>query len=121
MSTSLFAMTNTNFNDFIESLKLNKSNGEPLDEMDLLDKFTQHYTNFSGNLNRLYDVLEEAEQLSNEFSEEWSFSLYRLAKKVILDLVSTSDNVKLKDKWDYIMDSFADVQLDEMIYFFVDN
>ena len=117
MSTSLFAMTSTNFNEFMTKCEGDGSD----DEMDLLDKFTQHYTNFSGSLNRLYDVLEEAERVDNEWAEEWSFSLYRLSKEAILNIVTASDNVELKDKWYYIIDSFADVQPDEMIYFFVDN
>ena len=125
MSTSLNVMTETNFDQLIgkyEQVKYTERYGnDPIGVlMDVLDEFTQYYTNFSGNIGRLYDVVEKGELLQNDFANEYECRIYKLNKKNILDIVNASDNVKLVNKWEDIMESFDDCKPTETIYCIVD-
>lgn len=125
MSTSLNVMTATNFDKFMEQyeqVKLTEQyNNDPIGVLiDMLDDFTQYYTNFSGNIGRLYDVVEKGELLQNDFANEYECRIYKLNKKDILDIVNASDNVKLVNKWEDIMESFDDCEPTETIYCIVD-
>lgn len=125
MSTSLNVMTATNFDKFMEQyeqVKLTEQyNNDTIGVlMDMLDDFTQYYTNFSGNIGRLYDVVEKGERLQNEFANEYDCRIYKLQKKDILDIVNASDNVELVNKWEDIMESFDDCEPTETIYLIVD-
>ena len=87
MSTSLDVMTETNFNKFM-------NNYEDIENpIDLMNELTQHYTNFSGNIGRLYDVISEGDFIQNDFATEYDFSIYRLMKKDILDIVTASNTM----------------------------
>lgn len=125
MSTSLNVMTATNFDKFMEQyeqVKLTEQyNNDPIGVlMDMLDDFTQYYTNFSGNIGRLNDVVLEGELLQNDFANEYECHIYKLNKKDILDIVNASDNIKLVTKWEDIMESFDDCEPTETIYCIVD-
>lgn len=125
MSTSLNVMTAKNFDQLIgryEQVKdTEKYNTDPIGVlMDVMDEFTQYYTNFSGNYVRLNDVVMNGERLQNEFANEYDCRIYKLQKKDILDIVNASDNVELVNKWEDIMESFDDCEPTETIYLIVD-
>lgn len=126
MSTSLNVMTAKNFNQLIgkyEQVKhTEKYNTDPIGVlMDMLDEFTQYYTNFSGNIGRLYDVVLEGEHLQNAFSDEYECRIYKLNKKDIFNILNTSETVELVNKWEDIMESFNDCEPTETIYCLVEN
>lgn len=113
MSTSLDVMTETNFNKFMNSYE------DVENPIDMMNELTQHYTNFSGNIGRLYDVISEGDFIQNDFTTEYDFSIYRLMKKDILDIVNASDNLELVKKWETIMESFEYYKPTENLYFIV--
>lgn len=87
MSTSLNVMTAKNFDQLIgryEQVKdTEKYNTDPIGVlMDVMDEFTQYYTNFSGNYVRLNDVVMNGESLQNEFANEYDCRIYKLQKKI---------------------------------------
>jgi hypothetical protein len=118
MSTSLDIMTETNFKKFLEEYKIIK---DIINPMVLFEKSSQYYTNFSGKLNRLYDVVLEGEQIINDFSKEEEFLIYKLTKKHIIKLVNKSDDNELIDKWEPIIESIEILNDDDYLYFIIDK
>lgn len=118
MSTSLDIMTEKTFKKFLEEYKIIK---DIINPMVLFEKSSQYYTNFSGKLNRLYDVVLEGEQIINDFSKEEEFLIYKLTKKHIIKLVNKSDDNELIDKWEPIIESIEILNDDDYLYFIIDK
>ena len=118
MSTSLDIMTEKTFKKFLEEYKIIK---DIINPMVLFEKSSQYYTNFSGKLNRLYDVVLEGEQIINDFSKEEEFLIYKLTKKHIIELVKKSDDDELIDKWEPIIESIEILNDDDYLYFIIDK
>lgn len=117
MSTSLDIMTETNFNIYINEYEEIKV----YNPMVLFEKLSQYYTNFSGKIHRLYDIVLEGEQIVNDFSREEDFLIYKLTKKQIVELVNKSDDNELIDKWEPIIESFESSNDDDYLYFIIDK
>ena len=118
MSVSLDVMTEKTFINFIEQYELVK---EALNPMDLLEEASQCYTNFSGNFGRLYDVVFEGEEVTNNFSKEEGFLIHKLMKQDVLNIINKSNNPKLVEKWEFIMESFENYGINENLYFIVEK
>ena len=118
MSTSLDIMTETNFKKFLEQYDDIKYVINP---MDLFEKSSQYYTNFSGKTYRLYDIVLEGEQIVNDFSREEEFIIYKLSKKQIVKLVNKSNDNELIDKWEPIIESFESLNDDDYLYFIIEK
>lgn len=118
MSTSLDIMTEKTFKKFLEEYKIIK---DIINLMVLFEKSSQYYTNFSGKLNRLYDVVLEGEQIINDFSKEEEFLIYKLTKKHIIELVNKSDDNELIDKWEPIIESIEILNDDDYLYFIIEK
>lgn len=118
MSTSLDIMTEKTFEKFLEQYETIK---DILNPMVLFEKSSQYYTNFSGKINRLYDIVLEGEQIINDFSKEEEFLIYKLTKKQIIELVNKSDDNELIDKWEPIIESFESPNDDDYLYFIIDK
>jgi hypothetical protein len=118
MSISLDVMIETTFINFIKQYELVKETSNP---MDLLEEASKCYTNFSGNFNRLYDVVFEGEEVINNFSKEEDFLIYKLMKQDVLNIINKSNNPKLVEKWEFIMESFENYGMDENLYFIVEK
>lgn len=119
MSTSMDVISEKLFNRFI--IEFDALQREPLDNtIVLLEKYSEHYTNFSGNLNRLYDIMFKGEQIRNNFSKEMNLQIFKLSKEKVLYIINKSDNPDLVKKWDSIMDSFEQYDNAENLYFVID-
>lgn len=118
MSISLDIMTEKTFEKFLEEYKIIK---DIINPMVLFEKSSQYYTNFSGKLNRLYNVVLEGEQIINDFSKEEEFLIYKLTKKHIIELVTKSDDNELIDKWEPIIESIEILNDDDYLYFIIDK
>ena len=120
MSISLDIMTEKIFNIFIK--EYNILDVEPLgNKIVLMEKYSEYYTNFSGKIHRLYDIILEGEQIVNDFSKEEKFLIYKLSKKQIINLVNKSDDNELIDKWEPIIESFESLNDDDDLYFIIDK
>ena len=118
MSISLDVMTEKTFINFIKQYELVK---DILNPMDLLEEASQCYTNFSGNFDRLYSVVFEGEEVINDFFKEEGFLIYKLMKQDALNIINKSNNPKLVEKWEFIMESFENYGMDENLYFIVEK
>lgn len=118
MSTSLDIMTEKTFEQFLKQYETIK---DILNPMVLFEKSSQYYTNFSGKINRLYDIVLEGEEIINDFSREEEFLIYKLTKKQIIELVNKSDDNELIDKWEPIIESFESSNNDDYLYFIIDK
>lgn len=119
MSTSMDVISEKLFNRFI--IEFDALQREPLDNpIVLLEKYSEHYTNFSGNLNRLYDIMFKGEQIRNNFSKEMNLQIFKLSKEKVLYIINKSDNPDLVKKWDSIMESFEQYDNAENLYFVID-
>ena len=118
MSTSLDIMTEKTFEKFLEQYETIK---DILNPMVLFEKSSQYYTNFSGKINRLYDIVLEGEQVINDFSKEEDFLIYKLTKKEMINLVNQSDDNELVDKWKPIIETFESSDDDNYLYFIIDK
>lgn len=117
MSTSLDIMTEKNFNIYINEYEEIKV----YNPMVLFEKLSQYYTNFSGKTYRLYDIVLEGQEISNDFSREEEFLIYKLTKKHITELVNKSDDNELIDKWEPIIESFESLNDDDYLYFIIEK
>ena len=117
MITSLDIMTETNFNIYINEYEEIKV----YNPMVLFEKLSQYYTNFSGKIHRLYDIVLEGDQIINDFSREENFLIYKLTKKQIIELVNKSSDNELIDKWEPIIESFESSNDDDYLYFIIDK
>lgn len=118
MSTSLDIMTEKTFAKFLEEYEKIK---DIINPMVLFEKSSQYYTNFSGKINRLYNIVLEGEQIINDFSREEDFLIYKLTKKEMVNLVNQSNNNEIFDKWEPIIETFDSSDDDDYLYFIIDK
>ena len=118
MSTSLDIMTEKTFEKFLEQYETIK---DIINPMVLFENSSQYYTNFSGKIYRLYDIVLKGEEIINDFSREEEFLIYKLTKKQIIELVKKSNNNELIDKWEDIIESFESLNDDDYLYFIIEK
>lgn len=106
------------FEKFLEEYEKIK---DIINPMVLFEKSSQYYTNFSGKINRLYNIVLEGEQIINDFSREEDFLIYKLTKKEMVNLVNQSNNNELFDKWEPIIETFDSSDDDDYLYFIIDK
>ena len=114
MSKSLDVMSETNFNKLIHEYNTNELLNKPIE---LIEKYSEYYTNFSGNLNRLYDVVYDGEEIKNDFSKEIDLHIIKLSKEHIINIIENSYDDNLIEKWEFIMQVFEDYEPKDNLYF----
>ena len=104
MSTSMHVMEANEYRRFIEELRYDM----PFER--LFDSFMSisYYTNFSGNLFRLYNVLEEIDQFEDGFTQEFSYAGFETSTSHLKSVIESSHSDALSDKWNQVVDRFAD-------------
>lgn len=104
MSISMYVTSERQYRQFIKEI----SDDLTFDEIfDRLDKIS-YYTNFSGRLDRLYDVIEESERFEDSFIKEHSYSGFKTS---VSNLDSTLESLNSREifiKWDPVIDLFED-------------
>lgn len=116
MSVSLDIMSETKFTTLLKEFTTFETLDNPID---LLLKYSEHYTNFSGNLNRLYDVILEGEKITNDFSCEVDLQIFKLSKEKVINIIMNSEDSNLVEKWETIMKVFKDYNPEEKLYFII--
>jgi len=114
MSKSLDVMSETNFNKLIHEYNTNELLNNPIN---LIEKYSEYYTNFSGNLNRLYDVVYDGEEIKNDFSKEIDLHIIKLSKEHIINIIENSYDDNLIEKWEFIMQVFEDYDIKTAIFY----
>ena len=117
MSKLLDVMSETNFNKLIHEYNTNELLNNPIN---LIEKYSEYYTNFSGNLNRLYDVVYDGEEIKNDFSKEIDLHIIKLSKEHIINIIENSYDDNLIEKWEFIMQVFEDYEPKDNLYFIYD-
>ena len=117
MSVSLDIMSETKFTKLIKDFTTFETLDNPID---LIIKHTEYYTNFSGNLNRLYDVILKGEKITNNFSCELDLYIFKLSKEKVINIITNSEDSNLIEKWETIMETFKDYNPEEKLYFIID-
>ena len=117
MSISLDIMSETKFTKLMKEFTTIETFDNPID---LIMKYSEHYTNFSGNLNRLYDVILNSEKITNDFSCEVDLQIFKLSKEKVINIITKSEDSNLIEKWENIMESFKDCKPKENLYFIID-
>ena len=84
---------------------------------DRLDKIS-YYTNFSGRLERLYDVIEDFEQFEDHFTKEYLQNGFKTPVANLENTVESLDSREIFIKWDPVIDLFED---EDNVLIFVDN
>ena len=104
MSTSMHVMEANEYRRFAEELR----DDVPFER--LFDRLVSisYYTNFSGDLYRLYDVLEEIEQFEDDFTEEFLFTGFETSVNHLKSVIESSRSEALSDKWRRVVDRFSD-------------
>ena len=118
MNASLDIMTEKNFKNFIEQYK---SAIYIDDAIELIGKLSEHFSYFSGNIDRLYNITIEAELIINEFSKKENITIFKISKKQILNIINKSDNSNLIEKWESIMESFKNYDDNENLYLIINK
>mgnify|MGYP000078062628 CR=1 FL=1 len=102
MSTSIYITTERQYRQLVNGI----SDLTPFDEVfDRLDEIS-YYTNFSGNLNRLYGVIDQFGRFEDEFTSEFAYLGYVCSVKMLEHVVASLDSADVYDKWDPIIDRF---------------
>ena len=114
MSVSLDIMSETKFTRLLKEFNTFDN------PIDLLLKHSEYYTNFSGNLNRLYDVILKGDKITNDFSDEVDLHIFKLSKEKVINIITNSKDANLIEKWETIMKVFNDYKPKENLYFIID-
>ena len=102
MSTSVHITTERQYRQLVNEI----SDLTPLDEVfDRLDEIS-YYTNFSGKLGRLYDVIDQFSRFEDEFTREFAYIGYTGSVKMLEHAVASLDSADVYRKWDLIIDRF---------------
>lgn len=117
MSKSLDIMAETNFNKLIHKYNSLENYDNPIN---LIEKYSEYYTNFSGNLNRLYDVVYAGEKIKNDFSKDVDLNIIKLSKEHIINIIENSYDDNSIEKWELIMQVFEDYEPKDNLYFIYD-
>lgn len=117
MSVSLDIMSETKFTKLMKDFTTVETLDNPID---LIIKHTEYYTNFSGNLNRLYDVILKGEKITKNFSCELDLHIFKLPKEKVINIITNSEDSNIIEKWETIMKVFKDYKPKENLYFIVD-
>ena len=113
MSTSMYVTSERQYHQFIEEISDDMIFDEIFDRLDSIS----HYTNFSGRLERLYDVIEDFKRFEDHFTKEF---LYRGFKTSVSNLKRTVESLNSNEifiKWDPVIDQFED---EKNVLIFVD-
>lgn len=117
MSISLDIMSETKFTKLMKEFTEFETFDNPID---LILKYSEYYTNFSGNLNRLYDVILKGEKITNDFSYKVNLNIFKLSKEKVINIITNSKDSNLIEKWETIMKVFKDCKPKENLYLIID-
>ena len=104
MSTSMHVVSERQYHQFIEEISDDTTFEEIFDRLDKIS----YYTNFSGRLDRLYDVIDGFERFEDDFTEEFSYSGFKTSMEDLTSAVESLDSREIFIKWDPIIDRFED-------------
>ena len=95
MSTYMKILSESSYHDFLKQF----NNDMPYEEIhEFFEEAIVHETNFSDNLQRLYDVIDHAEFFSDDFIGSFDLKVYRIRKELLTEIIYNSTNVELRDK-----------------------
>lgn len=119
MSYDLEILSETSYQNFLNQLNNNLSYKE-------IEKFFNkaviYDTSFSyfSDTDRLFDVINEAEPYSDDFTKEFNHNMYRMRKNQLIEIVHNPVNDYLREKWAFALNALDSVANDEYIYFDID-
>ena len=104
MSTSTYVTSERQYRQFINEILEDMTIDEIFDRLDKIS----YYTNFSGRLERLYDVIEDFEQFEDHFTKEYLYNGFKTSVENLESTVEFLDSREIFIKWDIIIDRFED-------------
>lgn len=113
MSTSMHVVSERQYRQFIKDLSDNLTFDEVFDRLYSIS----YNTNFSGRLERLYDVIEDFEQFEDHFTKEYLYNGFKTSVENLESTVEFLDSREIFIKWDPAIDRFED---EENVLIFVD-
>lgn len=119
MSTNLYILPESNYETFLESWEVDDTYREYGERW---ENATVVYTNFSGGLDRLFDVVHDSAMKSYEdcFSLENAYVATVAVKEELKQILAKQTNEALLEKWNDIMEYLKKVPDEEHLYFFTD-
>lgn len=113
MSTSMYVTSERQYRQFINEISDDTTFDEIFDRLDSIS----YYTNFSGRLDRLYDVLEQSEQFEDHFTKDFLYSGFKTSVSNLKRTVESLNSNEIFIKWDLVIDQFKD---EENVLIFID-
>lgn len=104
MSTSSYVTSERQYRQFINEILEDMTIDEIFDRLDKIS----YYTNFSGRLERLYDVIEDLEQFEDHFTKEYLYNGFKTSVANLESTVEFLDSREIFIKWDPVIDRFED-------------
>ena len=114
MSTSMYVTSERQYHQFIEEISDDTSFDEIFDRLDKIS----YYTNFSGRLDRLYDVIDGFERYEDDFTEDHSYAGFKTSVEDLENTLESMNSREIFIKWDPVIDLFEN---EDNILIFVDN
>lgn len=113
MGTSMHVTSERQYRQFIKDLSDNLTFDEVFDRLYSIS----YNTNFSGRLDRLYDVIDGFERYEDDFTKEYEYSGFKTSVANLESIVESLDSREIFIKWDPAIDRFED---EENVLIFVD-
>lgn len=104
MSTYMYVVTEEKYLQFLTEISDDMTFEEIYDKFDAIN----YYTNFSGRLYRLYDVVEQLQNFKDRFAEDFDCDGYVATVEELKKIVEASDKEDLVEKWEPIIERFED-------------
>ena len=102
MSTYMHVVTEEKYLQFLTEISDDMSFDEIYDGFDMIN----YETNFSGRSYRLYDVVEQLQNFTDRFAEDFDCDGYVATVEELKKIVESSDKEDLIDKWEPIIERF---------------
>lgn len=119
MSTNLYILPESNYKTFLELWEIDDTYREYGERW---ENATIVYTNFSGELDRLFDVVHDSAMKSYEdcFSLENAYVATVATKEQLKQILAKQTDEALLEKWTSILEDLENVPDNERLYFFTD-
>ena len=103
MSTSLDIVSYPVYKQIVEK----SENSESLTEViDMIESYSIYSTNFSGQMYRIYKVLDQCALFIDNFVSEYSYVGRVATKRILVSTIESSSQV-VKDRWSDFLDAIS--------------
>lgn len=103
MSTSLDIISYPVYQQIVEKSEKSDSLTETID---MIESYSIYSTNFSGQVYRIYKVLDQCTLFRDNFVSEYSYTGRVATKRLLVESIESSSQI-IKDRWSDFLDAIS--------------